>query len=143
AVVEAAADPGAVDADHVDHAAGFRPLGGLVHQLLEDPRVAAAPGIAQADGGDGLVHARIIAQWRGRPATGRTAAHRSVRPSMAGRANRPRGSAAWAACLVPRIEADGAAGGDGGAGGFEAPALDRGNGFAVENAGRVRTHHAG
>src|SRR5690606_7791852 len=59
AVVETAADPGAVGADHVDDAAGSGPLRGLVHQLLEDPRVAAAPRVAQADGGDGIVHGRI------------------------------------------------------------------------------------
>src|SRR3546814_15057443 len=61
-VVEATTDPGAVDADHVDDAAGFGPLRRLVNQLLEDPRMAAAPGVAQADGGDGVVHGRIIAQ---------------------------------------------------------------------------------
>src|SRR3546814_1982970 len=54
AVVETAADPGAVDADHVDDAAGFGPLRRLVDQLLEDPRMAAAPGVAQVDGGDGV-----------------------------------------------------------------------------------------
>src|SRR5690606_34725117 len=48
-------------ADHVDDGAGFRPLRGFLHQLLEDPRMAAAPGVAQADGGDGVVHAAIIA----------------------------------------------------------------------------------
>src|SRR3546814_11483524 len=61
-VVEATTDPGAVDADHVDDAAGFGPLRRLVNQLLEDPRIAAAPGVAQAAGGDGVVHGRIIAQ---------------------------------------------------------------------------------
>jgi hypothetical protein len=25
--------------------------------------MAATPGVAQADGGEGIVHARIIAQW--------------------------------------------------------------------------------
>src|SRR3546814_1212662 len=65
--------PGAVDADHVDDAAGFGPLRRLVDQLLEDPRMAAAPGVAQVDGGDGVVHARIIAQWVGGSATGRRA----------------------------------------------------------------------
>src|SRR3546814_12951342 len=60
-VVEATTDPGAVDADHVDDAAGFGPLRRLVNQLLEDPRMAAAPGVAQAEGGDGVVPGRIIA----------------------------------------------------------------------------------
>src|SRR5690606_22247756 len=67
AVVEAAADPSAVHAHHVDDAAGPGPLRRLVDQLLEDPRMAAAPGVAQVDGGDGLVHARIIAQGPSAP----------------------------------------------------------------------------
>src|SRR3546814_1428360 len=57
----------------LDDAAGFGPLRRLVDQLLEDPRMAAAPGVAQVDGGDGVVHERIIAQWVGGSATGRRA----------------------------------------------------------------------
>src|SRR3546814_17757821 len=80
--LETAADPGAVDADHVDDAAGFGPLRRLVDQLLEDPRMAAAPGVAQVDGGDGVVHARIIAQWVGGSATeiGRASCRERVCP---------------------------------------------------------------
>src|SRR3546814_15601945 len=87
---EATTDPGAGDADHVDGAAGFGPLRRLVNQLLEDPRMAAAPGVAQADGGDGVVHGRIIAQRVRVPA-----GSGSPGPALPGRAfGRPRGSAA-------------------------------------------------
>src|SRR5690606_25593983 len=37
----------------------LRPLGGLLHQPLEDPRVAGFPGVLQADGG-GCVHPSIV-----------------------------------------------------------------------------------
>src|SRR5690606_40627452 len=56
AVVEAASDPGPIHAHDVDDAAGLDPLGRLLDQALEDPRVAGAPGVAQADGGEGVGH---------------------------------------------------------------------------------------
>src|SRR5690606_1649720 len=49
-------DPGPIHAHDVDDAAGLDPLGRLLDQALEDPRVAGAPGVAQADGGEGVGH---------------------------------------------------------------------------------------
>src|SRR5690606_32967020 len=60
AVVEAAADPFAVHAHHVDDGPGLGARVGPVDQLLEDPRMAGPPGVAQADHGQGVVHAWIL-----------------------------------------------------------------------------------
>jgi hypothetical protein len=49
AVVEAAADPVAFHADHVDDAARLGPHGGLFDEFLENPGMRGPPGIAQAD----------------------------------------------------------------------------------------------
>nr|CEH49290.1 hypothetical protein XACLD7_13960006 [Xanthomonas citri pv. citri] len=70
AVVEAAANPFPVHADHVDDAAGLGLGGGLFHQLLEDPRVAGAPGILETDDGDWNIHRPIVSGWIDVPAPG-------------------------------------------------------------------------
>src|SRR3546814_1695425 len=67
---------------------------------------------------------------------------RPARPSLAGRSAGHAAVPRERPASPPRCETDGAAGGDGCAGGFEAPALDRCDGFAVEQARRVRAHHA-
>src|SRR5690606_39902313 len=55
AVVEAAADPGPIDADHVDDRTGPGALRGLLDQSLEDPGVGGFPGVFQAYDGVGVV----------------------------------------------------------------------------------------
>src|SRR5690606_36491932 len=67
-VVEAATDPVALDADHVDDAAGLGPLRRLFDQALEDPRVAGTPGVLQAYGRVVCIHARHFSRPLAPPA---------------------------------------------------------------------------
>ena len=53
-VVEPAANELAINADHVDDGTGLGPDGRLLDQFLEDPRVAGAPRILEADNRKGV-----------------------------------------------------------------------------------------